>query len=270
MKNLILILSFIIGLFLFSSCTKVIDIDLNSSAPQVVIEGNISNNGLPAIVKITESINFDESNDFPNIEGATVTLSDNLGGIEVLAETSPGIYTSSTMTGSIGNTYFLNVEFNGELLTANSTIPNQVPFDSLTVEVNTNSSGGFGPESQTSSHNVIIQYQDPVVEVNYYRFVEYVNGIFEQSYIFDDDLSNGLLVTRDLTRSDRDLSSGDIIKIEMQSIDFRVYDYFFSFGNLFGGPSSSSTPANPNTNISGSKLGYFSAHTFETKEFIIQ
>jgi hypothetical protein len=37
-----------------------------------------------------------------------------------------------------------------------------------------------------------------------------------------------------------------------------------------GGPGGSSTPANPYTNIEGAVLGYFSAHTYEMKEIIVQ
>lgn len=56
----------------------------------------------------------------------------------------------------------------------------------------------------------------------------------------------------------------------MQYIDEAVYDYFKSFNNLRGGTRGSSTPANPLTNIEGANLGYFSAHTSEIKEYIIQ
>jgi hypothetical protein len=270
MKQQISSLSFILGLLLLSSCTEKIDIDLNSSDPQIVIQGSISNSGLPSIISLTASVNYDESNDFPKVEGAMVSLNDNLGNSVVLPETSPGIYSTLTITGTIGNTYFLTVEADGKTLTSNSTVPNQVPFDSLIVEVNTSTGGGFGPNGESSSHYVKVQYQDPAEETNYYRFVEYVNGEFKKSYVYDDRLSNGLFVTQDLIRSDRNLSPGDTLKIEMQCVDFFVYDYFFSFGNLFGGPTNSSTPSNPNTNISGSELGYFSAHTFEVKEDVIQ
>jgi hypothetical protein len=270
MKNQMSGLSFILGLLLLSSCTETIDIDLNSSAPQIVIEGRVSNNGMPSIISITKSVNFDESNDFPKVEGAIVSLMDNVGNSDVLLETSPGIYISPTVTGIIGNTYFLTVETDGKTMTSESTVPDQVPFDSLIVEVNTSSGGGFGPGGESSSHHVKVQYRDPPDETNYYRFVEYVNGDFKKFYVFDDRLSDGLFITQDLIRNDRDLSPGDTVKIEMQCIDSYVYDYFFSFGNLFGGPAKSSTPSNPNTNINGSELGYFSAYTFEMKESVIQ
>jgi hypothetical protein len=63
------------------------------------------------------------------------------------------------------------------------------------------------------------------------------------------------------------LLPGDVLKIEMQCIDEFVYEYFNSFGNTLGG---SATPANPYTNIIGSELGYFNAHTSEMKEKVIQ
>jgi len=37
-----------------------------------------------------------------------------------------------------------------------------------------------------------------------------------------------------------------------------------------GGPANSSTPANPYTNIEGTELGYFSAHTYEMKQSVIE
>ena len=67
----------------------------------------------------------------------------------------------------------------------------------------------------------------------------------------------------------RYLSKGDTVTVEMQCIDKTVYEYFNSFGNLGMGPSSS-TPANPYTNLNGAVLGYFSAHTSERKSVIIK
>jgi hypothetical protein len=65
----------------------------------------------------------------------------------------------------------------------------------------------------------------------------------------------------------RQLVPGDVLEIEMQCIDEFVYEYFNSFANTQG---SSATPANPYTNIIGSELGYFNAHTSEGKEKLIR
>lgn len=259
-------------LYTATSCTKVIDIDLNSSDPQIVVEGEISN-GEFALIKITKSVNFDESNDFPKVQNAIVVITDNMGGSEVLTETSPGIYKGDSIIGVIGRTYSLSIEVEGKTLSSVSTIPNQINFDSLFVKKST-SGGGGGPGSGGggAKYQLHVQYTDPANEKNYYRFVEYINGIPSGNiFIYDDRLSNGLSVDNILfTRgSSSSLSSGDTVTIEMHCIDKAVYDYFNSFGNLYGGIQNSTTPANPYTNIAGSKLGYFSAHTIEIKQVII-
>ena len=52
---------------MLAACTKEIDIDLNSSNPQTVIEGNISDEPGPYIVKISKTVNYSESNNYPPI-----------------------------------------------------------------------------------------------------------------------------------------------------------------------------------------------------------
>lgn len=269
MKKLFSITIFTV--LLFTSCTKVIELDLNGSEPQTVIEGSIGTTGDSTLIMITKSVNFDESNNFPWVQNAIVTVSDNAGNSEILIEKSPGKYSSSTFIGIVGRTYFLNVNAEGKIFTAQSTIPTQVNFDSLIVEEVTSSGGGGPGGGGGISHRVTVQYADPGVETNYYRFIEYHNGEPQSNiFIFDDRLTNGNNVSAELTSFNRNLNTGDTLTIVMQCIDKFVYDYFNSFGSLFGGPQNASTPANPYTNIVGSKLGVFSAHTVQSKYFIIQ
>ena len=71
---------------------------MNSSEPQTVIEGNIGTTGDSTLIKITKSINFDESNNFPLVQNAIVTVSDDAGNSETLTEISAGNYSSSVFT----------------------------------------------------------------------------------------------------------------------------------------------------------------------------
>ena len=88
MKKSILFLVSI--LFIATSCEEVIDLDLNSSNPQVVIEGNVNSATKQVLVKISKSINFDESNSFPKAEKYIVKLKDDGGNSFILDEISPG------------------------------------------------------------------------------------------------------------------------------------------------------------------------------------
>jgi hypothetical protein len=253
-------------LLTFSSCTEEIDVDLNAADPQVVIEGKVTTSGA-SIVKIARSVNFDQANDFPEVRDAFVELTDDQGNSEILTESSPGTYISSNIVGTVGNTYSLLVQSDGKTLSSMSRIPSQVPFDSIVLSRTTGSIVG---SSNDTVYIVRVRIKDPIDEANYYRFLESINGELSNSYVYNDRLFNGEEVDLILPDFTREIEAGDILKIEMQCIDESVHEYFSSFSNSQGSPGGSSNPANPYTNIIGSDVGYFSAHTSEIKEIIIQ
>ena len=258
----------ILVVILVTSCTEELDIDVNATDPQIIVEANLDNQR-PISIKLSESVNFDDDNTFPKVKNAVITLSDNVGKSEVLTEVSPGYYTGATIVGISENTYFLSIIVNGKELNSNCSIPIQVPFDSLIVNKTTGNTGGGPGSVGGTSYEIIVKYTDPANRSNYYRFVEYINDEYINAYIFDDRLSNGLENSSSLRSNNRRYKSGDVVKIEMQCISKEVHEYYKSFGNLFGGPANSSTPANPYTNVLGTKLGYFSSHTLQSKEYII-
>ncbi len=246
-------------LIIFTSCTEEIDIDLNKIEPQVMIEALVSTNG-ETNIKLSQSINFDEPNEFPAIQNAIVELSDNYGNNEVLSEQSPGVYTSSSLTGNIGYTYNLIVTTENESYSSSCQIPQQVPMDSITIsKVPDNSLRG---NSNDSILKVTVFYKDPEGIDNYYHFIEYRNNEKIKSYIINDKFNDGLEVERNLNYRDRELESGDTLKIEMRCISAEVYEYLDDLNSL---SAMSATPTNPRTNIENATIGYFSAHTSEIK-----
>ena len=64
------------SILFLSNCTQVIDIDLNNSDPKIIVEGSITNEAGPYFVKLSKSVNFDQSNSYPPISNAVVTSSD--------------------------------------------------------------------------------------------------------------------------------------------------------------------------------------------------
>lgn len=266
--NIFLLLSIV---FLLSACTETIQLDLNSSNPQIVVEGSVPVDGKTKI-SLTKSVNFDDNNSYPAVNNAIVVLTDNIGNSETLTESTPGVYVSNQMTGIVGRTYSISVKVDDKTITSSCKIPNPVLLDSLVVKPfeNFGPGGGFGGNTNKGTlYRVRIKFNDPASETNYYRFIEYINGKSTGNiYVYDDRLNNGKIMDKSLFNFSRYLLKGDTVKVEMQCIDKTVYEYFNSFGNLGMGPSSS-TPANPYTNLNGAVLGYFSAHTTETKSVII-
>ena len=105
LKLKIIAYSILVGLITLTSCTKVIDINLNDTAPKLVIQGNMTNVSDTTTVTISKTINFSQDNIFPSVSGAVVTIKDgNSGIISTLNETSLGTYRAFNLKGIIGHT----------------------------------------------------------------------------------------------------------------------------------------------------------------------
>ncbi len=254
--------------FLFSSCEKVIDIDLNSSDPKIVVEAEISDQSF-CKVKLTQTVNFDESNNFPGVTGAIVRISDNLGNTESLNETSQGIYNGYTLQGIQGRTYSLEITYDGKIYTAISTMQSPVSIDSLFIEKFNGGPGMGGGKS------ICVQFKDPAGVDNYYRFIQIINNVVQNSIIIDADvLLDGNTIIRTLHSQNpngSDLQTGDSVTVLLLSINKDAFDYFRTFNQLSGGGGglSAASPANPLSNFSNGALGFFSVHAIKSKSIII-
>lgn len=257
-------LSFGIALvILVASCRKVIKIDLNSGDPKFVIEAVVTNSIGTHTVQITTTKNFDQDNNFEGVTGANVSISDNAGNVETLIMASPGVYQTTTLTGVPGRTYYLNVDINGEKFNSICTMPNAVNLDTTFVFDFTD----FGDTIKI----VNAMYFDPAGITNYYKHNLIVNGKRTKSInISNDQATDGSLTNRGIfyRENGKFLKAGDSVTVEMLCIEKAVHLYFFSLNQTIS--QSAAAPANPVSNIEGSALGYFSAHTFQKKFFVVQ
>jgi len=256
--------------FVFSSCQKVIEVNLNAAAPQLVVEGSVTDQSGPYSVKLSQTVNFSDANVFPAASGAQIIISDNAGNSETLTEISSGYYNSSALQGVAGRTYNMSITFKGKNYTASSTMPAPVKIDSITVD--TSSNGGFGGGfGKKKSVTINVQFKDTAGIANYYRLVETVNGIQKNDVsIVSDNLQDGSVINRSLSRRDTTIHAGDVVQVQLQSIDKNVYEYFRTLNLLAGGAGAqSASPANPTSNINNSALGYFSAYSVTSKSIVV-
>ena len=261
------VLFFFIWFFLSGliGCKKVIQLDLNSAAPQIVIEGEITNANGPYQLTINTTVNFSASNTYPPVSGATVQVTDsNMARTFTMGESSPGIYTTSAFQGQPGHTYQLSVTAGGDVYTASSTMPAGVRLDSLSFVDN--------PDfNNKKSIDAVVNFQDPPGLGNDYQFVETLNGKrLPDIFVFEDRLSDGKYIRQTLYNDTTTLQTGQTLQVDMYCIDKNIYSYFFSLFRVTGGNGfRSASPANPNSNLSNGALGYFSAHTVSTKELVV-
>lgn len=248
----------------FISCEKVIDVDTKDAEKKYVVEAVVTDQPGKSVVKLSTTKNLSETNEFPGIGGATITINDNAGNNYVFQETTSGIYTNPTFIGAIGKTYLLEVKVNGEIFTARSTMPQKIDLDTLYVTDELL----FGETRKLAN----ISYQDPPGKGNCYRYIQYINGN-KSSFIFtnNDDYVDGKYIetklwyiVEDDDDEEKKIKSGDTLTVDMLCIDQPVYKYWYSVFQSATGNSQSASPANPVTNITGGALGYFSAHTFQS------
>lgn len=245
---------------LFSSCEKVIDLDLKGAGKRYVIEGMVTNlQGIPSEVLLSQTRDFAAENGFNGVSNAAVTIQPEDGQTYTLTEADPGIYRTTAFVGVPGKRYTLTVTIDGNIFTSTSQMPSQlVRLDTLTVE-----DLSFGG---STTKTVSPSYLDPVGLGDSYRFIQYANGnLVKKVFVQNDDLSDGLRITRPFINQDSDLKSGDLVTVEMLHIDPNVYRYWYSLDQASTGDNQSATPANPVSNINGGALGYFSAHSVSTK-----
>lgn len=251
-------------LTLLTGCQKVIHLDLNDAGVKYVVEGNITNKPGPYKVTIGKTGKVEEEYSFNGVSQATVTVRDNAGNMETLQETQPGIYQTATLAGVEGRTYYLNITVGNHSFTSSSVMPRQVNLDSL-----------YTREVFNFSKTVLVVvpvFTDPIEKGNCYRFNQTINGNLDKTiYYQNDDFTNGKESTWPLLRPDPDstLHVKDLVDIEMQCIDAPIYKYWYSVDQSSTG-NGQGIPANPVTNIQGGALGYFSAHTSQTKSIIIK
>ncbi|SOD19814.1 DUF4249 domain-containing protein [Pedobacter xixiisoli] len=254
--------------FLLSSCEEVIELNLDTAAEKYVIEANLTDHANGARVLISKTKSYSSSNDFAGVSGAVVEIEDQLGNITRLDESAKkGVYLHSTLRGTPTQTYKLKIAVGGQTFTSTCIMPAVVPLEDVyPYELNLFD----GPRLFTH-----VKYTDPIGVKNFYRFIEYKNGVYTKSIMAtNDEFTDGKTVNQTIFPYEFDdeskLKKGDRIKLEFLTIDEPVYKYWFSVDNGAQGGGDSAAPANPVTNIKGGAIGYFSAHTIQSKEYTVQ
>ncbi len=239
------------------SCTKVIQVDLNSVDPKYVINAAVIEGQSDHFVTITRSLNFDQATAFPTVNNAVVTITDNVGNTAIFQSVGDGRYQVSNYLGVVGRNYTITVQVDGETFTASCSMPTTVLIDSLFQQ-----NLFFGTDT---AYNVVPSHYDPANESNYYHFIVDINNKPSNlTLLSTDQYTNGNL---DLQPLFLPVEPGDVVRVEMLSITKPVWTYL---NQLALNSSLQTTPANPISNFSGGCLGYFSAHGRDIKNITIQ
>lgn len=273
MKKATLLIVFFISIF-FTSCEEVVDVELDTAPPKLVIEAAINwykgTTGAQQTIKLTTTTGYFE-NVIPAVSGATIFVKNSAGQqFNFIEVPKSGRYVCTNFKPVINQEYTLTVITNGNTYTATETMKSIAPITRLEQ----NNEGGFtGKDIEVRAF-----YNDPVDADNYYLYkYEYSNKITSNFYVDEDKFFQG---NEFFSLSDDDeLKPGDKLEITHYGISKQYYNYMSILvsiaGSNVGGPFQS-PPATVKGNImnttdkSNYPLGYFSLSETDSKTYIIE
>jgi hypothetical protein len=238
---------------------------LDEADSEIVIEAPLQNGPQDFTVRVSKTGAYFGSNTNPTVSNAVVQLSDDQGNFYPVPSIGNGLY-QAAVTGVVNRLYTLSVTVDGESYSAQSFMLPGVDLDSLSQEYVAETS--FSDEY----YDVFMRFQEPGGVDNYYRFVNYVNGvetpINEDLMVLDDKIFDGGYAKLPVFNVDFD--PGDTVLIELRHLNEASFDYFnslFDILNVTGG--ASAAPGNPISNWNNGALGHFSAFSVDTASIIL-
>lgn len=258
MRTFLMIVSI---LLLHTSCEDVIDLDLNTADPKLVVEASINwlkgTSGKNQSIKLSLTAPYFDSI-VPPATGATVIITDQNNVVyEFKEDGTTGVYKTHKFRPQLDHTYTLQITYQEELYFATEILKSVVPIDYIGQTLN----GGFsGDDTELKAY-----YTDPADERNFY-FFEFISDIstMPSLSVYEDRFNNGNQIFGFYT--DEDLKIGDKVTIRNHGISERFYNYMSILlqqnSNSGGGPfESHPTVVRGNcvnqTNPDNFPLGYF-------------
>ncbi len=234
--------------FLLVSCEDLIDVNLNSANPKIVVEADLNDLSTSQVIRVSRTVDFDSPLSSEPIAGAEVTVKDSQGAMFSFADKGNGLYVKDGFKPIVGLTYNLTVKVEGQTFESSTKMNVFVPVDSLAIKEET----VFGD----TYYSVVLKFDDPKDIPNYYKYDISINGKeFKFANAYSDKFNDGLYVSHQVTDRDNSIALGDSVVVRRQCIAKEVYRYWNEIQMLNPG---SAAPANPTSNLSNGALGYFS------------
>lgn len=270
MKNII----YLLALILLTSCEDTVNIDLETSAPKLVIDANIlwqkGTTGNEQKIKLTTTTNFYNSV-VPKVSGATVFITNSSNTVFNFVENpNTGEYICTNFIPIINESYTLTVQYNGITYSATEKLLATPTIDSVQQAT-----------VQGVSDDLIqvkFLFQDNGLEENYYLGnVRKANYAIPELGAFSDEFFQGNQMFGFYT--DEDLAPNDILTFKLQGISLRYYNYMNKLINIAGNSGGNPFATPPATlrgnllNLSNPDdypLGYFHLSEQDTKAYIVQ
>lgn len=273
MKNIQYISVLILSLFLFS-CEEVVNVDLDTAAPRLVVDAGINweqgTDGAIQKIKLTTTTSYYSSN-IPVVTGATVFVKNSTNTtFDFIEIENTGEYVCNNFIPQIDEDYTLTIISNGQTYTATETLKSVAPIEGIEQE---NEGGFIGDEIEIRAF-----FTDPAPEENYYLFKYKYSNVAKLDYQVNDDKFFQGNYFFSLSNNE-DLQPGDEVQVVHYGISQRYYNFMnilLSVAGNTGGSPFQSPPATVRgniintTNFDSYALGYFRLSETDTANYTIQ
>ena len=273
MKKLIGFALIAIGL-LFCGCEKVIDVQLNTAPPRLVIDAAIQwtkgTTGNNQRIKLSTTTSY-FSTTIPPVSGATVFIMDSNSSVfDFIENTETGEYFCGNFTPVLNGVYTLTVIYKNQTYTATEILKRAPAIDFIEQK----NDGGFtGKDKEIKAF-----FTDDAATEDYYLFkFRPSTSAFPAYNVAADKFFQGNQIFSIYTS--KDLKSGDHLEINSFGVSERYYNYINILISIAGTSSGSPFQSPPSTvrgnvinatNAANYPLGFFSLSESDYKDYIVQ
>ena len=273
-KSVLIIFTLIISSFSFISCEDVIDVNLNTAAPKLVIDASIKwqkgTLGNEQTIKLSTTTSYYE-NIIPTVSGAIVFITDsNSIQYDFNEDIGTGNYICTNFSPVLNETYVLTVIHDGQTYLATENLIPSPTIDSVAQ----NDEGGFTGEDI----EVKFFFQDNGLVDNFYliQFNASFSNLPEYDVIDDEFFQGnqmfGLYFNEDLEPTNE-------LTFTLHGISERYYNYMNVLLGIAGNNGGSPFQAPPatvrgniinQTNFDNYALGFFRLSEIDTMTYTVQ
>ena len=196
--------SFFFTILLLSNCVNPIELPIRDIQPELVVEGFITNEPGPHVIRLTRSSDYTTPYDFAGVlereEGATVGLRDSEGIYTELKDIGRGYYaTSPEFSGEVGKSYTLSIQTNvrENYISQPVTIPQGPEIDDVLLRYERKPS--TSPFDFTSGVNAFVVFKDNPETRDFY-LMNHSDGVYPWTS-HPEDATNPLSPCFPLTRA---------------------------------------------------------------------
>ena len=273
MKTIFYFSAIIFSLFL-TSCEEVVNVDLDTAAPRLVVDASINweqgTDGAEQKITLTTTTSY-YSSSVPMVTGATVFVENSNNIIFNFIEVpNTGEYVCSNFVPQLNEIYTLTVISNGQTYTATESLRSVASIQEI---VQDNEGGITGDQIEIKTF-----FNDPNEEDNFYMFkYKYSNKSKLDYQVSDDKFFQGNSFFS--LSNNEDLSAGDQVDVTHYGISRSYYNYMnilLSVAGNTGGSPFQSPPATVRgniintTNFDNYALGYFRLSETDSASYIIE